>query len=418
MSDSLFENLLKKKAASFQPPVSAKVLAGVKLGASAGAKAAVASGKVAAIKSVTAKLASTVASKSIIGVVSVAVVGTGTVLISQSNDDDQLQTNAAANTEKVIYVDNDLQERSVAFSPINNDLGNFPLMAMNTKTHEKSNDGAGSETTGTDMETQALATDITKEERITKPEEHEDIKPNVFATVEDTEQETDIELSLHSINFNPLMNDRDDQMVYIPISKPKAIPKRRKSPGRFSLRTNLSLAKSKILDRESISSAQEESFSGSMMGGGLGLYYELNNFCNIGLWNEYQKIEMTSKYTTNGKADGKIKRDLQVYLLKAGAEFNILRIKQWDFNAELQAGMAYKLKHNNQFSGKYLQKAISKDMKKENQMSPALDLNLKVNRELGRRFELGTEIFSNYLHFNKDFKILNTGARFVVIYKL
>lgn len=413
MSDSLFENLLKKKAASFQPPVSAKVLAGVKLGASAGAKTAAATGKIATIKSVTAKLASTAASKSIIGVVSVAVVTGGTVLISQSNDDELLHASAAADTEKVIYVDTDLQERSAAFSPINNEMHSFPLMAMNSRMQEKSNDGSGSETSGMDMETQALATGITK------PEKHEeDIKANAFAIVEGTEQEIDTELSLHNIAFYPLMNDRDDQMVYIPTFKPKAIAKRRKSPGRYSLRTNLSLAKSKILERESIGSAQKESFSGSMMGAGLGLYYQLNNFCNIGLWNEYQKIEMTSKYTTNGKADGKIERDLQVYLLKAGAEFNILRIKEWDFNAELQAGMAYKLKHNNLFSGKYLQKTISKDMKKENQLSPALDLNLKVNRELGRRFELGTEIFSNYLHFNKDFKILNTGARFVVIYKL
>jgi hypothetical protein len=408
MKNSQFEDLLRKKALDFKPPVLASVLSGI--------KAATSISYASSAKSLISNMIYSLTFKSVITIAVLSSVIYFTInktyketdyknLASSRIVQNKLITNPLLSSENnKITSKIDMCTNSVKQSNLN--VVNESYSEQNFHKKESISDSEANNFDYSDVLNHDL---ISSSNKICGFPLVPVISISKLCSPDSLNQQGllfEDSISLSSFNNYHILSSQDMSV------------KNGRSPLKIFISSGMQIGKSFLLNDKTNSNNHEEKHSGSMLGGDLALFYGFNKHWRLCLKGSYQKFNIESKFYSNNVQDGIINRKLTLLVFKAGIQYMLFDGKKWSGHITAHAGLANKLKHQNHFSGKYFSESFSLDLKNEDKWSPATDLSFTINYNFTENLSVNIGVFSDLIQFNKNSKIFSLGGQIGITYNL
>lgn len=393
MKKSIFEKALQEKANSYKPLVSPKVFERIeaeideKKSKKVGIiRLALTSGKLGLIKSIAANATYTLTTKAAVITISVitSISAITTSIIVSNDNDHKLVANAygISKTSKSII---NLEKLHNVKKPIDYKI-NYALAESNFITE---NNFAIKEDTVSKFETVNSAKKIIIHNKTltAKP-----IFPKLrFSNYKDT-----------------LKVDHELDFIINPPYKPQ----------KLTLIAELKSGTSTYLKPNESSNSLNENNSGRSIGASITIQKKILRNLYLASKIEYISFDNSSQYFSNNQKDGEIQRNIKFGVLKFGARYDVYKNKNYTINIASNAGVAYKLYHNNVFSGKFFDDDLKFNLKDVDRFCAAIDFALNADYKFYKKIKIGASIYTNFLAMNKNYKLFENGLKLRISYAI
>lgn len=404
MNNSSFEDSLRKKSLNFKTNVSPDIFTGIKAGLKTNIQNGVAiSGKIGALKTIVAKMTYSIAIKGIISITSIASLTIGSYVLIDSN------LNKIKENKKIIHI-NKPNNKSINTDIHQAELENFIKTMKNNRSILQNKNSITTVSKAKNRLNIKEELNFTIDKpfyNLVKKSRKKDVNKiqsiNQYLTLKNNKLNLPLDIKTYINNF--------EKNIHLETNTSTCIIKK------INYTINFNIGKTYLLKNIELSKNHNEESKASFTGMALVLDYKLNNQFNISVKTEYQNIGIINQFFSEKGKDGEIEKQLNLIKIMPGCQYRLYRKKKWDINVLSHVGLAYKIKHENTFSGIYFEKSFTKSLKQHNKLSPVVDLSINLNYNINKNIAIGASLNSDYIYFDSNSKIINVGGQIGLTYK-
>lgn len=183
---------------------------------------------------------------------------------------------------------------------------------------------------------------------------------------------------------------------------------------KIEIMTSVSYGKSFLIEDYS----NNDSYKSKYCAAGVYLYYRLNHNLKLVGGADLQYLNIKSNYYNNDEIDGTIDRKIKLIHFKGGINYQLLKQNRWSLEAEAKIGASYKLSHINYLDGKYFDYTFTNDQTSLYRWSPSVDLTIYTKYQISNHFDLGIAIQGSFHKILAQSNVINTGGMITLSYRL
>ncbi|MGB5989285.1 MAG: hypothetical protein WBG43_06060 [Marinifilaceae bacterium] len=404
MNNSSFEDSLRKKSLNFKTNVSPDIFTGIKAGLKTNIQNGVAiSGKIGALKTIVAKTTYSIAIKAIISITSIASLTIGSYVLIDSN------LNKIKENKKIIHI-NKPNNKFINTDIHQAELENFIKTMKNNRSILQNRNSITTVSKAKNRLNIKEELNFTIDKpfyNLVKKSTKKDINKiqsiNQYLTLKNNKLNLPLDIKTYINDF--------EKNIHLETNTSTCIIKK------INYTINFNIGKTYLLKNVELSKNHNEESKASFTGAALVLDYKLNNQFSISVKTEYQNIGIVNQFFSEKGKDGEIEKQLNLIKIMPGCQYRLYRKKKWDINVLSHVGLAYKIKHENTFSGIYFENSFTKSLKQQNKLSPVVDLSINLNYNINKNIAIGASLNSDYIYFDSNSKIINVGGQIGLTYK-